>query len=301
MAATTRYARNGEVLLAYESFGDLTSGEPLLLIMGLDFQMVWWADAFCHQLVEAGFAVVRFDNRDTGLSSHFESPTRQHPFRALLGGTVPVYTGDDMLDDIEAVLGAVGWPSAHVLGCSMGAGLAQALALARPSRVRSLVSAMGLPVTAGPVRTLTYLRLGTFVRLAGLGRTASREGPVEFLVALYRALSSPSHPFPEQWARAAATISHDRSPRDPRSAQRQTATARTFRLPPLSTVQVPTLVLAGGSDPLIKAAASRDIARQVPGAVLHTYAGAGHTLPPEVWPDVVRQVRDLAARAPAQP
>ncbi|MFI6424294.1 alpha/beta fold hydrolase [Promicromonospora sp. NPDC050880] len=295
--SAVRYARHGDVSIAYETFGDLTSAEPLLLIMGLDFQMVWWADEFCAQLVEAGFAVVRFDNRDTGLSTHFDSRTRQHPVRVLLGGTTPAYTGADMLDDIEAVLDAVGWPSAHVLGASMGAGLAQALALSRPSRVRSLVSAMGPPVTAGPLRTLTYLRPGALTRLALTGRTLARNGPVELLVEVYRALSSPGYPFPERWAREAATISHERSPRDPRSAQRQTATARTFRLPPLSEVRVPALVIVGGSDPLIRVSAGRYVARQIPGAVLRLYPGVGHTLPAELWPDIIHELRDLVARA----
>lgn len=297
MPPTAGYAHNGDVSIAYETFGDLTAGEPLLLIMGLDFQMVWWADELCHQLVHAGFAVVRFDNRDTGLSTHFESPRAEHPFRALLGGTVPAYTGADMLDDIEAVLDAVGWSSAHILGASMGAGLAQALALARPARVRTLTSAMGPPVTAGPLRTLTYLHLGVFARLALTGRAAARGGPVELLVAIYRALSSPGYPFPEQWARETATISHERSPRDPRSAQRQTATARTFRLPPLSRIRVPALVIAGAGDPLVRVAAGRDVARQIPDATLRVYPGVGHTLPAELWPEIVQELSALAARA----
>lgn len=292
----TRYARNGDIEIAYESFGDLATGEPLLLIMGLDFQMVWWADTLCRQFVDAGFAVVRFDNRDTGLSTHLESPTDDHPFRALLGGTRPVYTGADMLDDIEAVLDAVGWDAAHILGASMGAGLAQALTLDRPARVRSLVSVTGPPVTAGPLRTLTYLHLGTFPRLARLGR-ATQDDPAELLVAVYRAMYAQGYRFPEQWARETADLSHRRSPRDPRSAQRQTATAQTFRLPPLSTVRVPTLVIAGEDDPLVRVAAGRDIARQIPGAVLRAYPGMGHALPEELWPEIVGQVRDLAFRA----
>src|SRR5215208_5437771 len=77
MAPQTRYARNGDVSIAYETFGDTAQGEPLLLIMGLDFQMVWWPDAFCERLVACGFSVVRFDNRDTGLSTHFSSRARQ--------------------------------------------------------------------------------------------------------------------------------------------------------------------------------------------------------------------------------
>ena len=122
MAPGTRYTTNGDVRIAYETFGDLVTGEPLLLVMGLDFQMVWWPDGLCEMFADRGFAVVRFDNRDTGLSTHFESPRRQNPFRALLGGTKPVYTGADMHADALAVMDAVGWQRANVLGGSMGPG-----------------------------------------------------------------------------------------------------------------------------------------------------------------------------------
>jgi pimeloyl-ACP methyl ester carboxylesterase len=116
MSSQIRYAHNGAVSIAYETFGDTAGGIPLLLIMGLDFQMVWWPDAFCRRLVDRGFAVVRFDNRDTGLSTHFTSAAKQNPWRAQLGLTKPAYTSLDMLDDAVAVMDAVGWPSAHVMG-----------------------------------------------------------------------------------------------------------------------------------------------------------------------------------------
>lgn len=295
----TRYATHHDVAIAYETFGDLTTGEPLLLIMGLDFQMVWYPDAFCEQLVDAGFAVVRFDNRDTGLSTHFASPRQQSPWRALLGGTKPVYTGTDMLDDVEAVLDAVGWESAHLLGSSMGAGMAQAMALLRPARVRSLTSCSGIPVTTSALRRLTYVRFGIFRELARLGEPTSRDEAVDVLVAIWRALSSPAHPFPEDWAREVAALSHDRAPRDPRTTQRQLAAMSGVRLPALSTVHVPTLVLAGEDDPIVRPTASRDTARQIPGATLRIFPGMGHTLPEALWPEVVAQVRDLAGRAGA--
>ncbi|MEN5075139.1 alpha/beta hydrolase [Isoptericola cucumis] len=294
---TTRYATHDDVTLAYETFGDLETGEPLLLIMGLDFQMVWWPDELCAQLVDAGFAVVRFDNRDTGLSTHLESPTTQSPWRALLGGTAPAYTGTDVLDDVEAVLDAVGWASAHVMGISLGAGVAQATALLRPARVRTLTSCNGLPCTASPVRRLAYLRFGVFRELARLGDASTREEAIDVLVAIWRALSSPAHPFPEQWARHVATLSHDRSPRDPRTTQRQLAAWSRVRLPALSTVRAPTLVIAGEDDPLMKVTGGRDTARQIPGAQLRILSGMGHTLPEHRWPEVVASLRELAGHA----
>ena len=160
MAPETRYAKNGDVSIAYETFGDPATGVPLLCIMGLDFQMVWWPDALCEALVECGFAVARFDNRDTGLSTHFASGRKESPWRALMGGTKPAYTTLDMLDDALAVMDALGWPSAHVMGGSMGAALAQALAVYHPDRVRSVISCMGVPADSGPLRLLGYIKFG---------------------------------------------------------------------------------------------------------------------------------------------
>jgi len=299
MTPTTRYATHDDVTIAYETFGDVGSGEPLVLIMGLDFQMVWWPDELCELLVGAGFAVVRFDNRDTGLSTHFGSPRRESPWRALLGGTAPAYRGADMLDDVEAVLDAVGWESAHLLGASMGAGIAQAMALLRPSRVRSLTSCAGLPATAGALRRLTYVRFGIFREMARLGEPSTRDESIDVLVAIWRLLSSPAHPFPEAWARRVAGVSHDRSPRDPRTTQRQLAAWSRDALPALSTLRVPTLVISGEDDPLMKVSGGRDVARQVPGAVFRVHPDMGHTLPEHVWPELVADLQGLVIRSRA--
>lgn len=283
------YAHNGEVRIAYETFGDPDIGVPLLLIMGLDFQMVWWPDGFCQRLVDNGYAVVRFDNRDTGLSTHFTSPRRQNPFRALLGGTKPLYTGTDMLDDALAVMDAVGWSSANVMGGSMGAGLAQALALLHPARVRSVVSAMGLPVTAHPLKVLSYIRFGVFREFRRLGSSDE----VDTLVAIYRAIASPGYPFPSEWARATAELSVSRAPRDPRTTQRHLAATRAMKLPPLSTLAAPTLVVSGEDDPLIKVKAGRDTAAAIPGATFVGYPGMGHNLPEELWGDVIDRIKTV--------
>jgi pimeloyl-ACP methyl ester carboxylesterase len=294
MAPQTRYARNGDVSIAYETFGDTAEGEPLLLIMGLDFQMVWWPDAFCERLVASGFSVVRFDNRDTGLSTHFSSPARQSPWRALWGRVEPAYSALDMVDDAQAVMDAVGWASANVMGGSMGAGLAQAMALEHPGRVRSLICCMGLPVDAGPLRTMTYIKFGIFPRLMRIKPGDTREAQVEALVSIFRAMASPGFPFPEQWARQAATISHDRSPRDPTSTQRQLAAGRAQRFGPLSSITAPTLVIAGEGDPLVRSRGGRDTAARIPQARFVAYPGMGHNLPEELWPAIIEEIRAVA-------
>jgi pimeloyl-ACP methyl ester carboxylesterase len=297
MAPETRYAHNGDVSIAYETFGDPGTGEPLLLVMGLDFQMVWWPDAFCEQLVSQGFAVARFDNRDAGLSTHFGSGRRESPWRALLGRTRPVYSALNMLDDALAVMDALGWPSAHVMGGSMGAGLAQALAAVHPARVRSLISCMGVPADAGPARLLTYIRFGVFRKLRKLGPAASRAGQIDNLVFIYRTIASPGYPFPEQWARTVAAISYDRSPPDPTSTQRQLAAGRACKLPPLSAISAPTLVISGEADPIIKVKGGRETARRIAGSVFVSYPGMGHNLPEELWPDVVARIAAVAGLA----
>jgi pimeloyl-ACP methyl ester carboxylesterase len=295
MANDIRYARNGEVRLAYQTFGDTATGEPLLLVMGLDFQMVWWPEELIARLVDAGFAVVRFDNRDTGLSTHFEPVERPNPWKALLGRVPPAYTARDMLDDTVAVMDAAGWASAHVLGGSMGAGIAQALAMENPERVRSLISCMGLPVDAGPLRTLRYVRPRVFLTLTRIKPGPSDEEQVDALVAIYRAIASSGYPFPEEWARQAARTSHERHPRDPSITQRQLAAGRAHHYPRLESISAPTLVISGEDDPLIRWQGGRDTAARIPGARFVLYPGMGHAIPPELFGQVVDEVCDVTS------
>ena len=294
MPVETRYAHNKDVTVAYETFGDLATGEPLLLITGLDFQMVWWPDAFCEQLVGRGFAVVRFDNRDSGLSTKFGSAKKENPFLALLGRTKPSYTTLDMLDDAIAVMDEVGWKSANVMGVSLGAALAQALALYHPDRVRTLVCGAGIPADVSGASAMRYIKFGVFLRLRKIKPGTTREEDIDNLVEIFRAVGSPGYPFPEDWARSVATVSHDRSSWDPMSTQRQLAAGRAQKIPAISGISVPTLVFCGEDDPLIKPKGSKDIATRIPGATLVTYPGMGHALPEELWPDIVARVAALA-------
>ena len=294
--SAVRTAQNGDVSIAYECFGDPRQGEPLLLIMGLDFQMVWWHDDFCHALVDRGFAVVRFDNRDTGLSTHFSSPQgARKPWRAQLGLVPPVYTILDMVADGLAVMDAVGWDSAHLLGGSLGGALAQATALLHPERVRSVTSAMAVPAGTGAVRTLTYLRPGILVKLARAGTGATDdEGKIEDLVAAYRLMAGPGVGYDEEWARRTARLSHERAPRDPTTTQRHMAAGRGVTLPPLSSLRAPLLVVNGEADPLITVRAGRATARAVPGARFVSYPGMAHALPRPLWPTVIDEIATVA-------
>jgi pimeloyl-ACP methyl ester carboxylesterase len=135
---------HGDVQIAYEDFGK-PGGRPVLLISGLDSQMIGWPDGFCEALAGAGFHVVRYDHRDAGLSTHFTGKKR-------------AYELTDMIDDMMAVLDAVGWESANLVGLSMGGGLAQFAALLRPERVRTLTAISAIPQYGQPVRLFRYIR-----------------------------------------------------------------------------------------------------------------------------------------------
>jgi pimeloyl-ACP methyl ester carboxylesterase len=294
-SSTVRYAHTGDVRIAYETFGDLRVGEPLLLIMGLDFQMVWWHEDFCRALVDRGFAVVRFDNRDAGLSTHFSSPQVRRPWRAQLGLVPPSYTILDMVDDGLAVMDAVDWSSAHILGGSMGGLLAQATALLHPERVRSVVSALAMPAGTSPLRTLTYLRLTTIRQLARATRKATTDhDQIEELFAAYRLLAGPGAGFDEHWARETARRSHERAPQDPTATQRHMSAGRGVKLPALSSLRVPLLVINGERDPLIKPSAGRATARAVPGARFVSYPEMAHAFPRPLWPQIIDEIATVA-------
>jgi pimeloyl-ACP methyl ester carboxylesterase len=295
-ASPVRYAVHDDVRIAYETFGDPEVGEPLLLIMGLDFQMVWWNDEFCQTLVDRGFAVARFDNRDTGLSTHFSSPDAVRPWRAQAGLVPPAYSTLDLVADGLAVLDALGWADAHVLGGSLGGVVAQATGLLHPERVRSVISAMAAPAGSSPLRMLTYLKLGMIVRLARAGGPGSERDPVDDLVGAYRMLASAGAASDDAWVRRTAELSHSRAPRDPTAVQRQMSVGRGVTLPPLSSLSVPLLVINGEQDPFVKMSAGRATARRVRGSRFLCYPGMAHAIPPTLFSTVAD---DLAAFARA--
>ena len=135
--STKGMARNGKVSLAYEIFG--TSGEPILLLMGVGMQMLMWNDDFCKELVRRGFQVARMDNRDVGLSTHLSELGEPKLFDMIWRPKKAArYSVDDMASDVVAVLDGIGWKSAHIVGGSLGGMIAQQVAISYPERVRTL-------------------------------------------------------------------------------------------------------------------------------------------------------------------
>ncbi|MGW3342250.1 alpha/beta fold hydrolase [Nonomuraea rubra] len=277
------FACNGEVKLAYERMG-AQDGEPLLLIAGTALQMVAWADGLCAELAARGFAVVRYDNRDSGLSSQVGGGSRRRP----------AYTLDDMADDAVAVMDALGWDGAHLFGAAAGGTIAQLIALRRPHRVRTLALAASY---AG--WRLGRTRPGAILRMLakGLRRPApGREGYARGFVEAVRPLTSAEYPLDEELWREIALTMFDRCPEPGPGSMRQAAALQAAGdlLPRLGGVTAPTLVIHGEADPMVRLRAAREIAGAVPGARLVLYPGMGHDLPRGLWPSIADELRALA-------
>jgi pimeloyl-ACP methyl ester carboxylesterase len=291
---TIRTAHNGDIEIAYEVLGD-AGGEPLLLIMGLGAQMVGWPDGFCRDLTDRGFTVVRFDNRDVGLSTHLDVPPRRR-------GPAP-YTLSDMARDAVAVLDDVGWPAAHVVGASLGGMIAQLMAVEHPDRVLSLTSIMSKPSSRlGRMRARTILALVRRARRLAKerGRPTTPEAMADFMAAMQEVTGSPAYPADREdhLAMLRVAMARDDAGLTGPGAKRQNAAERAARdlRSQLGAVRVPTLVLHGDSDVMIRPEGGRATAQAVPGARLVIYPGLGHELPRPLWPEFADEIRATADR-----
>jgi pimeloyl-ACP methyl ester carboxylesterase len=289
-----KLARANDIELAYQEMGD-PDGEPLILVMGLATQMIAWSEEFCSLLADRGFRVVRFDNRDIGRSTKFDSagvPSRLDLF-AGRRATAP-YLLRDMARDTIGLMNHLGLDSAHVAGASMGGMIAQMMAIEFPERTRSMVSIMS---TTGNrwVGTPSYKTFGVL-----LGTPPhEREAIVRRGIKTFKVIGSPGFPFEEERIREIAGRSFDRG-YSPAGVLRQlhAITASGDRTKALHSVHVPTTVVHGSRDPLVKPSGGRATARAVPGARLRMIEGMGHDLPVAVYPEMVEAIASNAARAP---
>ena len=286
--------RSNGIEIEYESRGE---GPPVVLIMGVGAQLLFWDERFCEMLAARGFRVIRFDNRDTGLSTRLDGAgvpdIRRLIPRFLLGRPLEVpYTLDDMADDVDGLLGGLGLESAHVVGASLGGMVAQTLALRHPGRVRTLTSIMSAP---GGRRALLGKPRAILSLLKPPAR--GRSEAIERHVALFRVIGSPGFPFDEQAHRDLAARAYDRSFYPPGMARQMAAVlASGSRRRALAAVRVPTLVIHGSEDPLIPVSGGRATARAIPGARFMLVDGMGHDLPQGVWPAVVSAIADMAEK-----
>jgi pimeloyl-ACP methyl ester carboxylesterase len=273
-------AANG-IRLEYETFGR-PDDRPLLLVMGLGTQMTHWDEEFCAALAERGHFVIRFDNRDVGLSTKFDHAGAPNVVAMMQRGadrsSVP-YTLDDMADDAAGLLDALGLASAHVCGASMGGMIAQTVAYRHAPRTRSLISIMsntGNPALPPPTPAAMSVLMTR--------PPADRAGCIETFVRAARVIGSPGFPTDEERLRRRAGEAYDRA-FTPLGTARQLAAiyAHGDRRPRLAGVRAPTLVIHGSDDPLVPLAGGRDTAKAIAGAELLEIAGMGHDLPPALW------------------
>lgn len=286
-------ASNG-IEIAYETFGAPDS-RPLLLVAGLGAQMLVWHPNLCAALAAEDFFVVRYDNRDVGLSTHLHDAPR--PNRgAARGGDVSSasYRLEDMTDDAVGLLDALGLDRAHVVGASLGGMIAQTMAITHPDRVRSLTSIMSTP----------WIGIGSSTQAAQGALFAppptSRAEAVERAVADQKITGSPGYPLDEAWVRELAGQRYDRGV-DPTGVTRQLLAiyASGDRTTALAHVPMPALVVHGEADPLIQLPGGVATAAALPNAELLVLPGMGHDLPRGIWPPLVTAISQLADRAEA--
>jgi len=274
------------IQIEYETFG-YRFFPALLLIAGCGAQMILWDVEFCELLAETGLFVIRFDNRDAGLSTKFDEagiPDMKAAIKAVMEGKTveSAYSLDDMADDSVGLLDALGIEKAHICGVSMGGMIAQVISYRHPKHVLILTSIMS--TTGNP-----DLPQGKPDAIAAAVAPApeEREAYVEHYVNIWRRIWSPGFPFEEKRVRAFMEKSHDRSYYPQGMARQNTAIlAGGDRRPSLSSIQIPTLVIHGGHDPLIPVEGGKDTARVIPGAGLLIINGMGHDMPKGVWAEI---------------
>lgn len=283
---TTRAAAAGDIDLAYETFGS-PARPTIILIMGLGTQMLAWPDEFCEALAAEGFNVVRFDNRDVGLSTHlhdFGVPDLEPLQHGELIAEGP-YTLGDMAADTLALIDVLSVPKVHVVGASMGGMIAQEMALRYPDRVCTLTSIFSTPAphlgAATPEASAALL----------LPPATTPEEAGERAITVYRIIGSPDFDFDEDMVRARGEESFRRA-NDPAGMLRQLAAIHISgdRTAGLERLAIPTLVLHGEADQLVQLEGGQATARAVPGARLVTYPGMGHDLPRALWEDIIGEI-----------
>lgn len=276
----------GSTYLHYESLGD-PNRPAVLLIMGLGRQMIAWPDAFCQHIADAGYHVIRFDNRDVGLS-HKHGESRPNLFKHLvayrLGLAVNApYTLYDMAQDSIGLLDALSIQKAHIVGISMGGMIAQIIAATAKERTASLISMM----SNSGARHLPLPKKRVLFKILSPPRRRDRAAQIEHSVKIMQMLGGSTHQDAEHTLREHIRMGLDRS-YYPLGFVRQAAAimATGDRSHLLPRITAPTLVIHGEDDPLSPVAGGLDTAEKIPGAKIALIKGLGHTLPPSVLPEL---------------
>ncbi len=283
------------IRIEYDTFGDRIS-PPLLLIRGLGTQMTDWEEDFCNLLADKGLFVIRFDNRDVGLSQKFEEygvPDIMAALTASMQGKEiqAPYSLDDMADDAIGLLDALEIKKAHIFGISMGSAITQIIGYRHPSRVLSLIPVMGS--TGNP--DLPPAKPEAWEVLLSPA-PKQRDAYIEHYRRGQKVIWG-NLPYDEDDINKRAEVSYERSNYPQGVARQLVATiANGNRKPRLASITAPTLVIHGAEDPLIPFAGGMDTAKAIPGADLLKIEGMGHCLPRAAWPQIVGAIATLTNR-----
>lgn len=279
------------IQIEYETFGD-KNDSPILLIIGIISQMIMWDDPLCEKLANAGHYVIRFDNRDVGLSTKFEdagTPDIMEAFGNLMQGK-PInapYTYTDMSNDAVGLMDALGIRKAHICGSSMGSGIAQTIAIEHPDRLLSLIPIFGS--TGNP--KLPQAKPEAIQSLMA-PFPEEKEAFVERVMDTYRIFAGSRFSFDKEWHEDLARRSYDRGFSAGCLNRHILAGLGINRKPALANVKVPTLVIHGTEDPIMPVEGGKDTAEAIPNAELMLIEGMGHDLPKlgGAWDEITDRV-----------
>jgi pimeloyl-ACP methyl ester carboxylesterase len=281
------------IQIEYETFGESTS-PALLLIIGITGQLTFWDEMLCRQLARHGHYVIRFDNRDAGLSSIIVEAgvpdIMQTIKNQMKGETItPPYTIEDMADDAVGLLDALRIEKAHICGMSMGGMIAQTIAINYPMRVISLISIYSR--TGDPEEPQPKPKAREFLLAPSI---EGREAYIDHNIKFFSTISGPGFPYDEEWLRNFIAQSYDRA-YNPEGTARQLVAilAQKNRRPELESLSTPALVIHGTDDPLILLECGKNTAADIPGAELMIIDGMGHDLPHGgAWPQIIDAIVD---------
>ena len=299
MQMRTGTARSGDLDIYYEDMGD-PNDPAVLLVMGLGAQLLLWRKGFCEKLVNQGLRVIRYDNRDVGLSTkitghHAGTALLPRMVRSFFGLPSPaVYTLEDMADDAAALLDHLNVDKAHIVGASMGGMIAQVFAARHRLRTKTLAvifSSNNQPVLPPPgPRQLTAILQRP--------KDGSRDAIIENAIRVGRIIGSPGYPAPEDRVRAEAIEGYDRSYYPAGVGRHFAAIMGSGSLLHYDReITAPTVVIHGKADKLMRPFGGRAVARAIKGARLVLFAGMGHELPEPLWDDVVGELKTTFAAA----
>lgn len=291
-------AKANGIELEYEVHGD-PNAEPIMLIMGLGSQMTRWPPALYNLLVERGLRVIRFDNRDVGLSEKLDGRVDFPAIaKALAEGRKPdvPYTLDDMANDAVGLMDALGVKRAHIVGASLGGMIAQTVAINHPERVLSLTSIMS--TTGNRALNLTSPEAGARLTNRGPDPNVDLEGYLDHAMETARIIGSPAYTIDPVKLRERIHADVKRS-YYPAGFARQYAAAlsQNDRREQLKQIKIPVTVVHGEADPLVGVAGGRDTHANIPGSELRVLSGMGHDLPPALYGDVVDAIMNAVNRA----